>query len=75
MPFFMGNDRVIGGSVAPSMIPWQVAILDGNLTQFCGGTILDAYTILSAANCQINITHSIRAGSLNKNTGGQVRRN
>ena len=68
----MGGDRIIGGSVAPSMIPWQVAVLDGDSIQFCGGTILDAFTILSAASCNITISHSIRAGSLIKNTGGQV---
>ena len=66
------NGRIIGGSVAPSMIPWQVAVLYSNLTQFCGGTILDSFTVLSAASCNINITHSIRAGSLIKNDGGQV---
>ena len=62
----MGGDRIIGGSVAPSpsMIPWQVAVLDGDSIQFCGGTILDAFTILSAASCNITISHSIRAGSL-----------
>ena len=75
IPFFMGGgDRIIGGSVAPSMIPWQVAVLDGDLNQFCGGTILDAFTILSAASCNITVSHSIRAGSLIKNTGGQVSR-
>ena len=70
----MGGDRIIGGSVAPSpsMIPWQVAVLDNDLIQFCGGTILDAFTILSAASCNISISHSVRAGSLIRNTGGQV---
>ena len=54
------------------MIPWQVAVLDNDLIQFCGGTILDAFTILSAASCNISISHSVRAGSLIRNTGGQV---
>jgi len=39
--------------------------------QFCGGTILDACTILTAAHCSISTSHSIRAGSLNKYSGGQ----
>merc|ERR1712156_548905 len=65
-------DRIVGGEAAPSMIPWQVAMLSGSF-QFCGGTVLDSCTILTAAHCGINTGHSIRAGSTNKQTGGQVR--
>jgi len=73
MPTFMQNaDRIVGGEAAPSMIPWQVAMLSGSF-QFCGGTVLDSCTILTAAHCNINTGHSIRAGSTNKQTGGQVR--
>ena len=37
MPSFMKNaDRIVGGDEAPSMIPWQVAMLSGSF-QFCGG--------------------------------------
>merc|ERR1719158_1936634 len=73
MPDFMKNaDRIVGGEAAPSMIPWQVAMLSGSF-QFCGGTVLDSCTILTAAHCGINTGHSIRAGSLTKTSGGQVR--
>merc|ERR1711962_361339 len=73
MPNFMQNtDRIVGGEQAPSMIPWQVALLDGNW-QFCGATILDANTLLSAAHCQPTKSHSIRVGSTDKTTGGQKR--
>ena len=45
MPTFMKDaDRIVGGEAAPSMIPWQVAMLSGDW-QFCGGTILDACPI------------------------------
>ena len=72
MPTFMQNaDRIVGGEAAPSMIPWQVAMLQGSF-QFCGGTILDECTILTAAHCGIHTGHSIRAGSTNKVSGGQV---
>ena len=72
MPAFMQNaDRIVGGEAAPSMIPWQVAMLSGSF-QFCGGTILDSCTILTAAHCGINTGHSIRAGSTDKTSGGQV---
>merc|ERR1711881_403677 len=66
MPDFMQNaDRIVGGEAAPSMIPWQIAMLSGTF-QFCGGTVLDSCTILTAAHCNINTGHSIRAGSTNK---------
>ena len=71
MPSFMSGNRIVGGAVAPSMIPWQVAMLSGS-SQFCGGTVLDACTVLSAAHCEITTSNTIRAGSLIKTTGGQV---
>ena len=58
------GDRIIGGTNAAGVVPWQVSIrnyqimgIDHNgkpvefITHFCGGTILDAKTILSAAHC------------------------
>ena len=36
------------------------------------GTVLDSCTVLTAAHCGITTGHSIRAGSTNKQTGGQV---
>ena len=65
------HDRIVGGEEAPSMIPWQVAILDES-GQFCGGTILDECTVLSAAHCGIQTGNTIRAGSIDRQSGGQV---
>ena len=57
------GDRIIGGTNAAGMVPWQVSLrevqsgLDENMkpfemsTHYCGGTILDEKTILSAAHC------------------------
>merc|ERR1712012_1486628 len=69
MPSFMGGNRIVGGEEAPSMIPWQVATVPNG----CGGTVIDACTILSAAHCGLSTSTSIRAGSLQRNSGGQVR--
>ena len=71
MPNFMLQSKIVGGEAAPTMIPWQVALLSGNF-QFCGGTILDRCTILTAAHCGVNTGHTIRAGSITKTSGGQV---
>jgi trypsin len=68
--------EIVGGQIAPSPIPWQVSVQSGG-SHFCGGTILDTYTILSAAHCfgdhggALNGL-SIRAGSKKWSSGGQV---
>ena len=68
MPLYMNNDgKIVGGQDAPSPIPWQITKQYG-----CGGTILDSTTILSAAHCFRYVGESIRAGSLNRYSGGQV---
>ena len=72
IPTFMQNeDRIVGGKPAPDMIPWQVYVYTGS-GSMCGGTIIDACTILSAAHCEITTDGSIRAGSRNNYNGGQV---
>ena len=78
MPTFMRDatrfvtSEIVGGQSAPSPIPWQVSIQGG---VNCGGTILDAFTVLSAGHCfdgkSIN-GKSIRAGSTQRSSGGQV---
>merc|ERR1711936_730082 len=50
-----GLERIIQGQKAPEPIPWQAHMRRGSPTGgfsfFCGGTILDATTILTAAHC------------------------
>ena len=82
MPYFMLNAarfvpaEIVGGGDAPSPIPWQVSVQFNNV-HFCGATILDKKTLLSAASCfygKFDSTNgiSIRAGSVHKSDGGQV---
>ena len=68
-------NRIVGGKDAPSMIPWQVSVRN-NGYHFCGGTILDSKTILSAAHCFVEGVstngYTIKAGSIYRNSRGQV---
>ena len=67
--------EIVGGQIAPSPIPWQVSLQIGG-AHFCGGIILDTFTILSAAHCFKRDSvdgYSIRAGSTKWSSGGQVR--
>jgi len=52
-PGFMTGDRIVGGEAASSPIPWQVSVRQGQSGwgHFCGGTILDATTVMCAAHC------------------------
>ena len=66
--------EIVGGQDAPSPIPWQVSVRD-NGEHFCGATILDKTTLLCAAHCFEGSSisgKSIRAGSTQKSSGGQV---
>ena len=61
------SDRIVGGQFAPTNIPWQAQVQIGTSSymgkqfqdvmgklhsgHYCGATILDAKTILSAAHC------------------------
>ena len=73
------SSKIVGGQPAPSPIPWQVSVQKLDL-HHCGATILDEFTLLSAAHCfddngiSNNSTDgkSIRAGSTKKSSGGQV---
>merc|ERR1712004_68447 len=52
LPDFMKESlisRIVGGQETEIPIPWQVSIRGHN--HFCGGTILDSTTVLSAAHC------------------------
>ena len=68
--------EIVGGNITLSPIPWQVSVQFGG-SHFCGGTILDTYTILSAAHCFDGNGgalegYYIRAGSRKWSSGGQV---
>ena len=77
VPSWMTGDRIVGGQDASSAIPWQVSIRSGTSgnNHFCGGTILDSKTILSAAHCFSNgiSNQYVMAGAVSRtDTSGQT---
>ena len=71
--WMIAGNRIQGGTDAQAPIPWQVAVrFNGN--KYCGGTIIDPKTIVTAAHC-INsqwTLHDVAAGSTNYNQFPQV---
>ncbi|KAI9054072.1 hypothetical protein LZ554_001243 [Drepanopeziza brunnea f. sp. 'monogermtubi'] len=70
------NPRVAGGNLAqPGEFPFLVAPTLNGERQWCGGTLLNAYTVLTAAHCSINVPAenvTVRAGSVCWQSGGTV---
>jgi hypothetical protein len=51
---FVSGERIVGGRAArDGEFPWQISIFKYNSmqTSFCGGSIIDKNTILTAAHC------------------------
>merc|ERR1712018_147468 len=54
VPSFISMDRIVGGQDASGPIPWQASIQTSGGFHFCGGTVLDAKTVLCARHCFSN---------------------
>ena len=61
------DDSIVGGTVAQSGdFPFIVSLQRGG-SHFCGGSLLDSRTVVTAAHCTVGQTASsltVRAGSL-----------
>jgi secreted trypsin-like serine protease len=81
------NTEIVGGTVAPAgNWPWQVALLWSGeprnfYAQFCGGTLVDEYFVVTAAHCVTagngsvyrNRSIQILTGTQSLNSGGTRR--
>lgn len=67
--------EIVGGSAATTgQFPYQVALLQSG-SLFCGGVLLNANTVLTAAHCSVDTSASsvkVRAGSLKYASGGTL---
>lgn len=70
-----GLQEIVGGVAAnPGDFPFIVSLQRGG-SHFCGGTLLNANTVLTAAHCSTGVSAgsvSVRAGSLNRSSGGTL---
>ncbi len=69
--------RIVGGVDSDiSAVPWQVAVMDSSFYQYCGGSILNASWILTAAHCEVAVGDKVGAGHSRLTTmssSGQIR--
>ena len=46
------SSQIVGGSVARvNSWPWQVMLIRSSGDQFCGGSLVDPYWVVTAAHC------------------------
>ena len=75
--FDTAEGRIVGGvDTDISSSPWQVAVMDKTFYQYCGGSILSASWILTAAHCEVAVGDKVGAGHSKLTTmksSGQIR--
>jgi len=68
------STSIVGGTAAAQGdFPFIVSLQRSTGSHFCGGTLLNANTVLTAAHCAVGQTASslrVRAGSLSRTSGG-----
>uniref|UniRef100_A0A1I8MQV4 trypsin n=1 Tax=Musca domestica TaxID=7370 RepID=A0A1I8MQV4_MUSDO len=71
----VNGTRIVGGRpINIRQVPWQVALYDNGYF-ICGGSIISADWVLTAAHCvEGGGRFAVRAGSSYANRGGQIRR-
>ncbi len=75
--FDTAEGRIVGGvDTDITSSPWQVAVMDTSFYQYCGGSILSASWILTAAHCEVAVGDKVGAGHSRLTTmasSGQIR--
>ncbi|MCU0831617.1 MAG: serine protease [Rhizobiaceae bacterium] len=70
------NGRIVGGTPAPNgAYPYQVAveIRTSQGASLCGGSVINNFTILTAAHCmRAGATYRVLVGTNSLNTGGRI---
>ncbi|XP_017105823.2 trypsin theta [Drosophila bipectinata] len=73
---FAREGRIVGGEDTTIRAhPYQVSLQKKNSNHFCGGSIIDAYTIVTAAHCLVGVKAEkifVRLGSTLYNEGGRL---
>jgi trypsin len=78
LPQDLGIQEIVGGEAAVAgEYPFIVSLQSTGGSHFCGGTLVNGNTVVTAAHCSVGQSAGsvqIRAGSLNRSSGGTVAR-
>jgi secreted trypsin-like serine protease len=67
------STRIVGGSLVPAgNHPWTAALLNSSGRQGCGGSLIAPQWVVTAAHCTASWAASVRVGSVDAQSGGQV---
>ncbi|KAK7944312.1 hypothetical protein WMY93_000040 [Mugilogobius chulae] len=62
-PVISGYSRIVNGEEAvPHSWPWQVSLQDYTGFHFCGGSLINANWVVSAAHCNVRTSHYVVLG-------------
>jgi secreted trypsin-like serine protease len=62
--FDSADGEIVGGVRATiEEVPWQVAVMTSRFQQYCGGSIIGASWIVTAAHCEVGVGDKIGAGA------------
>jgi trypsin len=73
--FSTTGQQIVGGETASAGDFPFIVSLQRSGSHFCGGSLVNANTVITAAHCSTGVSASsvqVRAGSLNRNSGGTL---
>uniref|UniRef100_A0A672FTH6 chymotrypsin n=2 Tax=Salarias fasciatus TaxID=181472 RepID=A0A672FTH6_SALFA len=69
-PQVTGYARIVNGEEAvPHSWPWQVSLQQSSGFHFCGGSLINANWVVTAAHCEVRTYHRVVIGEHNKGYG------
>ncbi|KAK7944311.1 hypothetical protein WMY93_000039 [Mugilogobius chulae] len=71
-PVITGYARIVNGEEAvPHSWPWQVSLQDFTGFHFCGGSLINANWVVTAAHCNVRTSHRVVLGEHDRSSNSE----